>query len=130
MRRQQAVEDAVLGAGHVEARPLFYRGRKIGEYTRRHRATDLYLLKRADAAADHAARREEQRREAQLREETQRAAKEDFEARVAAEVEKEVARRISEMSRSPRHEAAPRDGEIANASSDIAPAPCDIALAR
>lgn len=76
MRRRMAEEDVVLAAGQVEVRPIFYRGRRLGQNTRRDRALDLYLLKRADAEALRA---------------------ENFEARVAAEVE----RRLSQMSRSP-----------------------------
>lgn len=76
MRRRMAEEDVVLAAGQVEVRQIFYRGRRLGQNTRRDRALDLYLLKRADAEALRA---------------------ENFEARVAAEVE----RRLSQMSRSP-----------------------------
>ena len=130
-RRQQAIENVVLAADHVEVRPVFYRGKKVGAYVRRDRALDLHLLKQADAAA--------------LREEKRREAKADFEARVAAEVatrvaqeiekqvekqvEEEVARRISEMSRSPRHEAPPQDDEFTNVANDFDPSRCDIALA-
>ncbi len=122
-RRRQAVESVVLAADHVEVRPVFYRGRKIGEITRRDRALDLYLLKQADAAAMREEQREKQRRDAEA----------DFEARVAAEVEKvvekEVARRISEMSRSPRQEALPQDDEFTNVANDFDPSGCDIAVA-
>lgn len=99
-RRRQAVENVVLAAGHVETKSVFYRGKKIGEYTKRDSALDLYLLKQADAQA--------------LREEKRRETKDDFEARVAAEVEKQVARRIFDLSRSPRQQPAPADDEFTN----------------
>jgi hypothetical protein len=111
-RRRQAIENVVLAAGQVEVRPVFYRGRKIGEQTRRDRTLDLHLLKQADAAA--------------LREEKRHDAERDFEGRVAAEVE----RRVSEMSRSPRQVTPPAEDEFSNAANDIEPAGCDIAVAR
>ena len=114
-RRQQAVENIVLAADHVEVRPVFYRGKKIGEYTRRDRGLDLYLLKQADAEV----LKSEKRREAEV----------DFEARVAAEVERQVAQRLSERSRSPRHDAVPADDEFTNVANDFDPSRCDIALA-
>lgn len=104
-RRRQAVENVVLAVDCVETRPVFHRGKKVGEYTRRNRALDLYLVKQADAQA--------------LREEKRREVKDDFEARVAAEVEKEVARRISEMTRSPRQKATPADDEFTNVANDF-----------
>lgn len=121
-RRQQAVENVVLAADCIETRSVFYRGKKVGEYTRRDRALDLYLVKQADAAA--------------LRAEKRREAKDDFEARVAAEVEravareveKEVARRISEMTRSPRQQATPADDEFTNIANDFDASGCDIAF--
>lgn len=114
-RRQQAVENVVLAADCVETRSVFYRGKKVGEYTRRDRALDLYLVKQADAQA--------------LREEKRRETKDDFEARVAAEVEKEVARRISELTRSPRQQAAPADDEFTNVANDFDASGRDIAFA-
>ena len=139
-RRQQAVENVVLAADHVEVRPVFYRGRKIAEVTRRDRALDLYLLKQADAQALRAEQQEEKRRDA----------KADFEARVAAEVEKRVAaevekaikkaiekaaekqagQRHSEMSPSPGPQAVPQDDEFTNPFNEFEPATCDMALAR
>jgi hypothetical protein len=110
--RQQAIENVVLAAGQVEVRPVFYRGRKIGEQTRRDRTLDLHLLKQADAAA--------------LREERRRDAERDFEGRVAAEVE----RRVFEMSRSARQVTPPAESEFSNTANDIEPADCDIAVAR
>lgn len=110
-RRQQAVENVVLAADCVETRPVFYRGKKVGEVTRRDRALDLYLVKQADAQA--------------LRAEKQLEAKNDFEARVAAEVE----RRISEMTRSPRQQAAPADDEFTNVANDFDADGRDIAFA-
>ena len=122
-RRRQAIESVVLAADHVEVRPVFYRGKKIGEYAKRDRGLDLYLLKQADSAA----LREEQQRE------KHRDAEADFEARVAAEVEKavelEVARRLSEMSRSPRHETQQQDDEFTNVANDFDASGCDIARA-
>lgn len=111
-RRQQAIENVVLAAGQVEVRPVFYRGRKIGEQTRRDRTLDLHLLKQADAAA--------------LREERRRDAEREFEGRVAAEVE----RRVFEMSRSARQVTPPAESEFSNTANDIEPADCDIAVAR
>ena len=131
-RRQQAVENVVLAADHSEVRPVFYRGKKIAEVTRRDRALDLYLLKQADAQALRAEQQEEKRRDA----------KADFEARVAAEVEKRVvaqvekaveqqaAPRHSEMSPSPGPQAAPQDDEFTNVFNDFEPATSDMALAR
>lgn len=139
-RRRQAVENVVLAADHVEVRPVFYRGKKIAEVTRRDRALDLYLLKQADAAALRAEQQEEKRRDA----------KADFDARVAAEVEKRVAAEVekavakaaekaveqhaaprhSEMSPSPGPQATPRDDEFTNVFDDFEPATCDMALAR
>lgn len=55
-RRKLAVEDVVLGAGHAEVREVWFRGRKVGEYTRRDRALQLYLLKQHDAAEARAGR--------------------------------------------------------------------------
>ena len=132
-RRRQAVENIVLAADQGEVRPVFYRGRKIGEYTKRDRALDLYLLKQADAA-----RQQEERRAAQQEEEKQKARQEEerraaeaaFEARVAAAVEQEVARRISERSRSPRHEAVPADDDFTNVFREFDPEACDMGLAR
>ncbi len=115
-RRRQAIENIVLAADGGEVRPVFYRGRKIGEYTRRDRALDLYLLKQADAA--------------RLQEEKRRETEADFEARVAAAVEKQLARRISEMSHSPRHETVPADDEFTNAFREFDPDSCDMGLAR
>lgn len=141
-RRRQAVENIVLAADHVEIRPIFYRGKKVGEYTRRDRALDLYLLKQADAAARQEEKREDEKREAQQREETQKAPQEDrhrdaeadFEARVAAAVERaverEAARRISEMSHFSRQGTAPQDDEFTNVFKDVDPDACDMALAR
>lgn len=114
-RRQQAVENVVLSADCVETRSVFYHGKKVGEYTRRDRALDLYLVKQADAQA--------------LREEKRRETKDDFEARVAAEVEKEVARRISELTRSPRQPATPADDEFTNVANDFDASGRDIAFA-
>lgn len=111
-RRRMATENVVLAADHVEMKPVFYRGRKIAEYTRRDRALDLYLLKQADAET--------------LRLEKRREAEGDFETRVQAE----VARRLSEMPRLPRHSATPADDEFTRVSNDFEPADCDIALAR
>lgn len=135
-RRRQAVENVVLAADHVEVRPVFYRGKKIAEVTRRDRALDLYLLKQADAAALRAEQQEEKRRDA----------KADFEARVAAEIEKRVAAEIAktvekavEQQAAPRHsemspsagpQAAPQDDEFTSVFNDFEPATCDMALAR
>lgn len=127
-RRRQAVESVVLAADHVEIRPVFYRGKKIGEYAKRDRGLALYLLKQADAAALREEQQIEKRRDAEA----------DFGARVAAavekaveeKVEKEVARRLSEMSRSPRHETQQRDDEFTNVFNDAEPDACDMALAR
>ncbi len=135
-RRRQAVENVVLAADHVEVRPVFYRGKKVAEYTRRDRALDLYLLKQADAAALRAEQQEEKRREAEA----------DFEARVAAEVEKRIAASIdkavekvverqaaprhSEMSPSAGQQAAVEDDEFTNVFNDFEPATSDMALAR
>ena len=135
-RRRQAVENVVLAADHVEVRPVFYRGRKIAEYSRRDRALDLYLLKQADAQALRAEQQAEKRR----------AAEADFEARVAAEVEKRVAAAIdkavekavgrraaprhSEMSPSAGHRAAPQDDEFTSVFNDFEPTTSDMALAR
>ncbi|MGQ0584010.1 MAG: hypothetical protein ACT4O6_18890 [Reyranella sp.] len=110
-RRRQAIENVVLAAEHVEVRPVFYRGKRVGDVTRRDRALDLYLLKQADAEA--------------LRAEKQREAKDDFEARVAAEVE----RRISQMSRFAGHETAPADDEFTNVANDFDASGRDIAVA-
>lgn len=115
-RRRQAIENVVLAADGGEVRPVFYRGRKIGEYIKRDRALDLYLLKQADAA--------------RLQDEKRRETETDFEARVAAAVEKQLARRISEMSHSPRHEAVPADDEFTNAFREFDPEACDMGLAR
>lgn len=132
-RRRQAVENIVLAADQGEVRPVFYRGRKIGEYTKRDRALDLYLLKQTDAARQQeerrAAQQEEEKRKAR-QEEERRAAEAAFEARVAAAIEREVARRISEWSRSPRHEAVPADDEFTNAFREFDPDACDMGLAR
>jgi hypothetical protein len=135
-RRRQAVENVVLAADHVEVRPVFYRGKKIAEYTRRDRALDLYLLKQADAQALRAEQQAEKRREAEA----------GFEARVAAEVEKRIAAAVdkavekavekqaaprhSEMSPSAGLQAAPQDDEFTNVFNDFEPATCDMALAR
>ena len=140
-RRRQAVENVVLAADHVEVRPVFYRGKKIAEVTRRDRALDLYLLKQADAAALRAEQREEKRQEQQREEQQQAKRREteaDFEARVAAEVAKvvekavetEVARRISQMSHSQGRQALPQDDEFTNVFNDFEPATWDMALAR
>lgn len=86
-RRREAIETVVMAADQVETQPVFYRGAKVGEYTRRDRTLGLYLLKQSDAAALRA----EQRREAAA-----------FEARVQAE----VAQRISKMSASGGHREA------------------------
>lgn len=109
-RRRLATENVVLGADGIE-RPVFYRGKKVGAPAQRHRALDLYLLKQADAEA--------------LRADKQREAEADFEARVAAEVE----RRISEMPRSPRHQATPADDEFTNVANDFDASGRDIAFA-
>jgi hypothetical protein len=115
-RRQEAVEDAVLAAAHVEVRPVFYRGKKVGQHTRRDRATGLYLLKQADAAA--------------LRAEQRRAANADFDMRVAAAVEKEVERRISKMSHSTGPQPAQATGELPSADNDMDVNGRDMARAR
>lgn len=78
-RRRMAEEDVVLAAGKVEVRQIFYRGKRLGQNTRRDRALDLYLLKRADAELERSR---------------------NFESRVAAEVE----RRLSAMPRSAGHD--------------------------
>lgn len=109
-RRRLATENVVLGADGIE-RPVFYRGKKVGAPAQRHRALDLYLLKQADAAALRAEKRGE--------------AQDDFEARVAAEVE----RRISEMPRSPRHQATTPDDEFTNVANDFDASGRDIAFA-
>lgn len=100
-RRRQAVENVVLAADHAEMRQVYYRGRKIGEYLHRDRALDLYLLKQADAEA--------------VRREKRRDTERDFEARV----QDEVARRVSAMPRSSRHDAHRADGEISALSNDL-----------
>lgn len=120
-RRQQAVENVVLAADCIETRSVFYRGKKVGEYTKRDRALDLYLVKQADAQA----LREEKRRDAAAT----AAAEADFEARVAAEVERQVARRISEMTRSPRQQATPADDEFTNVTNDFDASGRDVAFA-
>ena len=101
----------MLAADHTETRPVFYRGKQVGAYTRRDRTLDLYLLKQADAAA--------------LRAEKRREAKDDFEVRVAAEVE----RRVSQMSRFAGHETAPADDEFTNVANDFDASGRDIAFA-
>lgn len=110
-RRHHAVENVVLAADHTETRPVFYRGKQVGAYTRRDRTLDLYLLKQADAEA--------------LRAEKRREAKDDFDSRVAAEVE----RRISQMSRFAGHEPAPADDEFTNVANDFDASGRDIAFA-
>ena len=92
-----------MGADHVETRPIFYRGKKVGEYTRRDRTLGLYLLKQADAEALRA----EKRREAA-----------DVEARVQAEVE----RWLLEMSASAGHRASRPADELSSPSNDLEPA--------
>ncbi|MDI1287356.1 MAG: hypothetical protein PSV46_23420 [Reyranella sp.] len=119
-RRQEAVEDAVLAAAHVEVRPVFYRGKKVGQHTRRDRATGLYLLKQADAAALRAEHRAEQRR----------AADADFDVRVAAAVQKEVERQISKMSRPAGPQPAQATGELPSADNDMDAAGREMARAR
>ncbi|MBX9947348.1 MAG: helix-turn-helix domain-containing protein, partial [Reyranella sp.] len=108
-RRREAVENVILGAGQVEVRPVFYRGRRVGEVTRRDRTLDLYLVKQADAALARA----EKRREAEA----------DFEARVAAE----VARRLAALSppAAPAAEPSPAQQPAPAASVDSAAAPED-----
>ena len=59
------------------------------------------------------------------RAEKQREAKDDFEARVAAEVE----RRVSEMARSSRQQATPADDEFTNIANDFDASGRDIAFA-
>ncbi len=131
-RRRQAVENVVLAADHVEVRPVFYRGKKIAEVTRRDRTLDLYLLKQADAQALRAEQQEEKRRDA----------KADFEARVAAEVGKRVAAEVekaiekaiekmagqlhSEMSPSSGPQAGPQDDEFTNPFNEVEPATCGL----
>lgn len=101
-RRREAIETVVMAADQAETQPVFYRGAKVGEYTRRDRTLGLYLLKQADAAALRA----EQRREAAA-----------FEARVQAE----VAQRISKMSASGGHPEARTPGLSSSPASVLAP---------
>lgn len=100
-----ASEDVVLAAGRVEVRKIFYRGKRLGQNTRRNRALDLYLLKRADAEARRSR---------------------DFESRVAAEVE----RRLSAMPRSARPDPMRDEDEFTRVPNDFEPGHYGIALAR
>jgi hypothetical protein len=94
-RRRMAEEDVVLVAGQAEVRPIYHRGRRVGQWTRRDRALDLYLLKRADAEALRA---------------------ENLERLVAAEVEK----RLSQMSRSAGHHPMSAEDQSAKLPLDLA----------
>ena len=104
-RRRMAEEDVVLAAGQVEVRQLFYRGKRLGQNTRRDRALDLYLLKRADAEAERSR---------------------DFESRVAAEVE----RRLSAMPRSAGHDPMRDEDEVTRLPNDFGRAGLDMAPMR
>lgn len=125
-RRRQAVENVVLSAGQVEVRPIFYRGTRVGSYTRRNHALDLYLLKQADAEALRAEKRREAAEAAAKARESER----DFEARVAAAVEKAVERRFSQMSAFAGHRTAPADDEFTSVFNNSEPAAQGMAHAR
>jgi len=140
-RRRRAVDDVVLSAGQVEVRPIFHRGQQVGSYVRRNRALDLYLLKQADAEALRAEKRREaaeaakaaQAAQADIAAAREAAAKEaerDFDARVAAAVEKAVALRISQMSASAGHPTAPADDEFTSVFNNLEPAAQGMAHAR
>jgi hypothetical protein len=64
-----------------------------------------------------------------LKAEKRREAEVDFDARVAAEVERQVARRLSEMSHSPRRDTVPADDEFTSVFSDFDSSGGDMALA-
>jgi hypothetical protein len=107
-RRREAIETVVMAADQAETQPVFYRGTKVGEYTRRDRTLGLYLLKQADAEA--------------LRAERRREAAAEFEARVQAEVERRVLERISKMSASGGHSNARARVGSSSPANDPAPA--------
>lgn len=135
MRRRMAEEDVVLIAGRPEVRPIFHRGKQVGQILRRDRALDLYLLKRADAEAARAERRREAtegaaQEAAKAAVEAKEAMERDIEARIAAAVEKAVERRISQMSRSAGHDPMHAEDEFTRVFNDFEPATYDMALAR
>lgn len=105
-RRREAIETVVMAADQVEIQPVYYRGAKVGEYTRRDRTLGLYLLKQADGEALRA----EQRREAAA-----------FEARVQAEVERQVEERISKMSALGGHSGTRARGAAFSPANDLVP---------
>jgi hypothetical protein len=115
LRRREAIESVVMAADQIETHPVFYRGSKVGEYTRRDRTLGLYLLKQADAQALRA----EQRREAAA-----------FEARVQAEVERQVGERISKMSAPGGHSEAREPIISSHPANGLTAGKADIALAR
>jgi hypothetical protein len=87
-RREDALEIATLMAVHPRIRPIFYRGKKVGENEIPNTSLALYFLKRADAEA----LRDEKRRD---------------EAAFEARVQQEVERRMSKMSGSAGHRPSP-----------------------
>jgi hypothetical protein len=111
-RRREAIENVVMAADQVETHPVYYRGAKVGEYTRRDRTLGLYLLKQADAEALRA----EQRREAAAEVEA------DVEAYVQAEVERRMQEWISKMSASGGHPDVPAPGASSSPARGLAPA--------
>lgn len=52
--RRDALDVALLAAARPNIRPVFHRGKQVGEYEMRDRALSLYLLKRADIEAERA----------------------------------------------------------------------------
>jgi hypothetical protein len=115
LRRREAIESVVMVADQVETHPVFYRGTKVGEYTKRDRTLGLYLLKQADAEALRA----ERRREVAA-----------FEERVQAEVKRQVGERISKMSALGGHSETQARGAISTPANDLSAGKADIALAR
>lgn len=125
-RRRRTVDDVVLSAGRGEVRPIFYRGTRVGSYTRRNHALDLYLVKQADAEALRAEKRREAAEAAAKARESER----DFDARVAAAVATAVEQRISQMSAFAGHRTAPADDQFTSVFNNLEPAAQGMAHAR
>ena len=111
-RYRENSHDLRLRAGETRSRPIFFRGKQIGEHVVHDDRALMFLMKLDDAARARAEAREERREERR----EQRA----HELRM-----KEL--EISKMHASAAHPASPAKAEEASAANDLPAAPADIA---
>jgi len=123
-RYRENSHDLRLRAGETRSRPVFFRGKQIGEQVIHDDRALMFLMKLDDAARARAEAREERREERrEQRAHEIRLREMDIEARRGAEA-------IPEMHASAAHPDAPAAAEDASAINDLQAVPADIAPPR